>query len=60
MTKHFVSDFPSDMVSDELKSEALDIVFHWVNETGELAKLSSGISVQPTVRHHICLCVEAD
>ena len=35
--------------SDELKAQLLDIEFHWVNEKGDTAKLTSGISMNATV-----------
>ena len=36
--------------SDELKAQLLDIEFHWVNEKGDTAKLTSGITMNATVR----------
>jgi hypothetical protein len=49
MTKEFIGGFPSELVSDELKAKALDIEFHWVNETGKTALLTAGLNVDPTV-----------
>lgn len=32
-----------------MREEALDVDFYWVNETGDHANLSAGISLRPTV-----------
>jgi hypothetical protein len=37
--------YPAGMID-----QALDMEFHWVNETGETAKLTGGINLVPTVR----------
>lgn len=49
MTKKFVADFPTEAVAQEIKDQALDIEFHWVNETGNTASLTSGITIKATV-----------
>ena len=49
MTTKFVKSVPDNYLSADLKAQALEIDFHWVNETGKTAKLTSGLSVQPTV-----------
>lgn len=36
-------------MSDKMRGEALDVEFHWVNESGELAELTGGMSLKPTV-----------
>ena len=46
LTKKFAAILP---VSDELKAKALDIEFHWITEKGDVAKLSSGITMNATV-----------
>ena len=50
MSKTVIADFPSELVSDEIKAQGLDLEFHWVNESGKLASLTSGLNIQPTVR----------
>jgi hypothetical protein len=49
MTKKFLPGFPAGLVPDEAKEDALDIEFHWVNETGDTAMLTAGLSIKPTV-----------
>lgn len=44
-----LDDFPDDFMPASMKAQALDFVFHWVNETGETARMTSGLSVIPTV-----------
>jgi hypothetical protein len=46
----FVNNFPESMVSPEMRAQALDVEFHWVNEIGKEAHLTAGIHVNPTVR----------
>lgn len=50
LNKKFGSLLP---LSDELKAQLLDIEFHWVNEKGDTAKLTSGITMNATVRRPI-------
>jgi hypothetical protein len=49
MSKEMI-DLPDDFLSPSVKKQALDIQFHWVNETGDVAKMTEGLRVQPTVR----------
>jgi hypothetical protein len=51
MDKKFMSELP---IPDHLKEQALDCVFHWVNEDGKTANLTAGITIQCTVSqlHH--------
>lgn len=49
LSKDFSKDLDENVLSPELKSQALDMQFHWVNETGKMAKLTGGINLQPTV-----------
>ena len=37
------------MLTHEMRGEALDVDFHWVNESGKPAKLTAGATIQPTV-----------
>jgi len=45
----FVHNFPDEIIPPNLKAQALDIKSHWVNETGEPAKLTGGMNVEVTV-----------
>ena len=51
MSKEFLKHLP--FLPEDLKAQALDIEFHWVNESGKTAKLTAGALIQPTVRDHI-------
>lgn len=50
MSKHLVHDFADGFMPPNLKEQALDMDFHWVNQTGKTARLTGGLRVQPTVR----------
>ncbi|KIY03035.1 uncharacterized protein Z520_01501 [Fonsecaea multimorphosa CBS 102226] len=39
---------------DGIAAQALDIEIHWVNETGKTAKLTGGLSLQPTDNFSTC------
>ncbi|EXJ73530.1 uncharacterized protein A1O5_03291 [Cladophialophora psammophila CBS 110553] len=41
-------------VPKEMAAQALDIEFHWVNETGNTARLTGGVSLQPTDKFSTC------
>jgi hypothetical protein len=47
MSPKFINYLP---LPDSIKKQALDFEFHWVNEDGEEAKLTAGITLKPTVR----------
>ena len=47
LTPKFINTLP---VPDSIKKQAIDFEFHWVNEDGEEAKLTAGITLKPTVR----------
>jgi hypothetical protein len=49
MSKQFIGGIPNELLSNEIKAKALDIEFHWVNETGNTALLTAGLNVKPTV-----------
>jgi hypothetical protein len=49
ISTNFVNSFPEGMLPDQLRGQALDMEFHWVNETGKLATLTAGGIIQPTV-----------
>lgn len=49
MSKPIIAEFPSELISDEIKAQGLDMEFHWVNESGKTASLTSGLNIQPTV-----------
>ncbi|KAI1614303.1 class I glutamine amidotransferase-like protein [Exophiala viscosa] len=48
MSKLLVNDFGDSFLPPNLKAQALDMDFHWVNQTGKTARLTGGASVQPT------------
>ncbi len=50
MSKHFVKPFEDDILTPELKAQALDFEFHWVNQFGKASSLTGGLPIQPTVR----------
>lgn len=52
LSKNFIDPLPDALVGQEHKAQAMDFQFHWVSEAGpsEHAKLTSGISLKPTVR----------
>ena len=45
-TKHVMKDIP---FPDHIKAQGMDIEFHWVNEKGGQARLTSGVKMQATV-----------
>ena len=51
LTKEFLHNFPEAVLPAHLKAQALDIQFHWVNETGVQGKLTAGATINPTVRN---------
>ncbi|RAL08919.1 uncharacterized protein BO97DRAFT_472823 [Aspergillus homomorphus CBS 101889] len=55
LSREFLKDMPDDFVTDELKAQALDFVFHWVTETGDTpARLTSNLRVVPTDSFATC------
>jgi hypothetical protein len=50
ISKAFLPNLPGFMMSDKMRDEALDVEFFWVNESGQHAELTGGMSVKPTVR----------
>lgn len=62
MSQTLVHDFADGFMPPNLKEQALDMDFHWVNQTGKTARLTGGLRVQPTVnlpsdRLHSVLCL---
>ncbi|KAH7333117.1 class I glutamine amidotransferase-like protein [Rhexocercosporidium sp. MPI-PUGE-AT-0058] len=49
-----VDNLPESMVSPEMRAQALDVEFHWVNETGKEAHLTAGTRVTPTDSFATC------
>jgi len=49
LTSEFIGDLPDEYLQPHYKQQTQDFQFHWVNETGETAKLTGGINLQPTV-----------
>ena len=39
------------MITDKMRKEAVDVEFHWVNETGDVGELTAGANIKPTVRN---------
>ncbi|KAJ9650267.1 hypothetical protein H2198_010419 [Neophaeococcomyces mojaviensis] len=54
MSKSFIDDFPDDIMPPSLKSQALDIVWHWVNQDGTPAALTCGVSANITDTFETC------
>ena len=50
MSEAFVRNFPPELMPDSIKSGALECESHWVNETGDVAQLTAGATIKPTVR----------
>lgn len=50
MSKEFIEWLPPQFVSDDMKTQAIDVAFHWVNEKGGVARLTSGLQILATVR----------
>ena len=50
MSTDSIEHLPDTIVPNNLRKQALDVDFHWVNETGGQAKLTSGVTMQATVR----------
>ncbi|KAF2171013.1 hypothetical protein M409DRAFT_18985 [Zasmidium cellare ATCC 36951] len=51
LTKSFMEQLP---LPDELKKQAIDVDFHWVNEKGTPASMTSGITLQTTDSFETC------
>lgn len=49
MTPEALSVFPPGVIPEEMKTQAIETKFIYVNETGKPAKLTSGMSVNVTV-----------
>ncbi|TQS32861.1 hypothetical protein Golomagni_06810 [Golovinomyces magnicellulatus] len=52
--KHIIETFPEGFIPAALKTQALEFVYHWVNETGGPARLTSGLNVTPTDSFESC------
>ncbi|KAK5460803.1 hypothetical protein LTS15_002866 [Exophiala xenobiotica] len=48
MSKDFVEPFKDDILIPELKAQALEFEFHWVNQFGKASRLTGGLQIQPT------------
>ncbi|KAF2872255.1 ThiJ/PfpI [Massariosphaeria phaeospora] len=53
ISKKFLGDF-KEVFGEENVEHGLDIEFHWVNETGKTAKLTSNIKIEPTDSFDTC------
>lgn len=49
MTPAWLNSFPDEWLSPQLKKQAIDIQFHWVNESGKPARITSGMTLNVTV-----------
>jgi len=58
ISKEFIDSFPPQMISDEWRKQALDVEFHWVNESGETANLTAGGVINPS--HTFATCPPLD
>ncbi|KAK5047709.1 hypothetical protein LTR84_006374 [Exophiala bonariae] len=54
ISKAFLPNLPGFMMSDKMRDEALDVEFFWVNESGDHAELTGGMSVKPTHTFETC------
>jgi hypothetical protein len=50
ISTRFMDNFPPGFLPSHLRAQALDMEFHWVNETGKPASLTAGACINPTVR----------
>lgn len=50
LTKESLDIFPPGSIPEEMRKQAIEIVFHYVSEKGGMAKLTSGLTVECTVR----------
>ena len=48
MSKKFMGDF-AEFYGKDIVDQGFDIKFHWVNETGKTARLTSNIKIEATV-----------
>jgi hypothetical protein len=55
LSKDFIHQFPSELVTDEMAKQALDVEFHWVTEHGQEGKLTAGATIKPTVRYDFAI-----
>ncbi|KAF5004868.1 hypothetical protein FDECE_8650 [Fusarium decemcellulare] len=55
-SKKFVENFPTEMVSTDLKAQAIDFQFHWVSKAGPdgTNKLTGGLTILPTDSFESC------
>ena len=49
LSKEWVKNFPPAMMSEKMRSQALDVEYHWVTELGQEARLTAGAVIKPTV-----------
>lgn len=51
ISKEFVEIMPPEMVTEEIRAQAIDFKFHWISEAGPgtLSPLTSGLRIEPTV-----------
>ncbi|KIW28101.1 uncharacterized protein PV07_07786 [Cladophialophora immunda] len=53
VSKNYVQTL-EEFAPEGMAAQALDIEFHWVNQTGKTARLTGGVSIQPTDDFSTC------
>ncbi|KAF4630640.1 hypothetical protein G7Y89_g7498 [Cudoniella acicularis] len=54
LSAKFIKNFPPSILPDHLRAQALDVEFHWVNETGKPSPLTAGGVVNITDTFTTC------
>ncbi|KAF8848690.1 class I glutamine amidotransferase-like protein [Acephala macrosclerotiorum] len=54
ISKKFVHNFPEGIMPEHLQAQALNVEFHWVNETGKAGHLTAGTNINPTDSFATC------
>jgi hypothetical protein len=49
LSKEYLHNFPDGLITEKMRQSALDVEFHWVNESGSEAKCTAGAIIKPTV-----------
>lgn len=48
ISKDFLNSTPGHLLTDKMREQALDVEFHWVNESGKEAELTAGGLIKST------------
>ncbi|KAK4554980.1 hypothetical protein LTR86_007746 [Recurvomyces mirabilis] len=54
LSKEFLANFPPQLITEDTRKQALDVEFHWVNESGAEAHLTAGATIKPTHTFETC------